>query len=577
MLKQFKRPWDGAGQKRFAPVVLVLLAMLLSACVSMQKPALKEAGVAPALSAPSEATYHILAAELALQRGQIKMATKEYLAALRLHPGPELAERTVKVALHSGDKKLERDASQRWVTVAPNSLSAWQTVTMIDLAGGYRTTALSDAEQVVKLDPHGPGHGLRQVALIFSQETAHHDDALKIMDKLVQRHSQLAQAYYARGLLSLKYGDFDAARDDAEKALSLQPDFAQASLLKAGVEIKSGHARRAQQTMRRVFQRKPKDVEARVGYARLLLDAGQIQPAAQQLGKVLAVDPGNADALYATALLKLKADKEGRARHYFQRLLRTGEKHNEAAYYLGRIAEDLEEDKKALHWYKQVDGVPQALDAVLRRARLQAKLGHVEKARHFLENLRKHNPQLAPQLYQEEGALLNGAGSYQKAAALYQRALQAFPDNSDLRYGYAITLDDQGQHGQARKELRRIIDSDPDNAEALNALGYLMTNQTDDYDKARGYIQKALKITPDDPAIMDSMGWVEHRLGNNQVALSYLRQAYGKLRNPVVAAHLGTVLWVLGHRSRARKVWDKASGQHPDNTILQSTIHRYTQ
>lgn len=560
--------------------LIVVAAAALSACASLQSPAKRppaNVASAPPLSKQAQIHYHILAGELALQRGRNTVAAQQYLAALRLWPTPQLAQRTVNIALYTNDMALEREATQRWVTIAPKSLDAWKTSARVDLENGHRTAALNDAEKVLSLDPDGPGAGMRQIALLFSDESDHADDAMAIMDKLVQRHARLASAYYAKGLLAMNYERLDTARKCAEKALSLKPSFLQASLLEAGVEIKSGHMKRADRIMNRVFARAPRNADLRIAYARLLLDANQAQAAARQFHHVLSFDPRNPDALYATGLLELNDNKDARARHFFLRLLHTGQRNNEASYYLGRIDEDQGHYRGALHWYQQVSGGPQALDAVLRRARMQARLGHLKQARQFLENLRERNPQLAPQLYQEEGDLLYNAGRYEQAAHVYGEAVEAFPQNDELRYAYAMALEDQGQHEQARHELRRIIKHDPQNAQALNALGYLMTNQTNDYAEAKGYIQRALKITPDDPATMDSMGWVEHHLGYNKKALTYLRRAYEQMPESEIAAHLGAVLWVLGQHNKARHVWNKALHKHPHSPILKSTIQKYTQ
>lgn len=569
-------PWRSL---RVLPL-LTLLAAVLSACASLQAPVAihQPANVSPAppLSVQSQAHYHILAAELALQRGRSKIAAKQYLKALRLAPSDELAQRTVHIALFTNDIALEREATERWVIISPDNIDAWKASARVDLQDGKRAAALNDAEHVLKLDPDGPGSGMRQIAVLFSNDTAHADDAMAIMDTLVKHHSGLADAYYAKGLLAMRYDHLETARKSAEKALSIDPGLLEASLLKAGVEIKTGHARQADRTMGRVFARAPRNASLHIAYARLLLDANETQRAAQQFSKVLSFDPKNPDALYAKGLLALEANQTIRARRFFLRLLRTGQRSDEAAYYLGRIDENRGHYKQALHWYQQVSGGPQALDAVLRRARMQARLGHLKRARQFLQSLRERNPQLAPRFYLEEGELLTQAGHYREAAGLYRHAVQAFPRNDDLRYGLAMALESNGEHEQARGVLQRMVKDDPDNARALNALGYLMTNQTDQYQKARGYIQRALKITPTDPAVIDSMGWVEHRLGHNQKALTYLQRAYDKMPDPEVAAHLGAVLWELGRHQQARKVWNKALKAHPHNPALKSTIQHYT-
>jgi len=129
---------------------------------------------------------------------------------------------------------------------------------------------------------------------------------------------------------------------------------------------------------------------------------------------------------------------------------------------------------------------------------------------------------------------------------------------------------------QLEADLRRMLEIRPNDATALNALGYTLTDRTDRHQEAFGYISAALEQRPEDPAIIDSMGWVLYRLGRPDEALPYLQRAYEAYPDPEIASHLGEVLWVLGQKKEARRIWQDTLKAHPDNDIIKETVNRLT-
>ncbi|MNV76908.1 bacteriophage N4 receptor, outer membrane subunit [compost metagenome] len=129
---------------------------------------------------------------------------------------------------------------------------------------------------------------------------------------------------------------------------------------------------------------------------------------------------------------------------------------------------------------------------------------------------------------------------------------------------------------QLEKDLRFIIEREPENAMALNALGYTLADRTTRYDEAKQLVEQAHKLNPEDPAILDSLGWVNYRMGNLDEAERLLRQALQEFPDHEVAAHLGEVLWARGKQAEARKVWADALQKQPDSAILRDTLQRLT-
>ena len=184
------------------------------------------------------------------------------------------------------------------------------------------------------------------------------------------------------------------------------------------------------------------------------------------------------------------------------------------------------------------------------------------------------NPGMQLQLLLVEADILLQSDQPEAALALYEQGLAEFPEEPDLLYGRSLAYEQLGQVDAAIADLRAMVEQDADDARALNALGYILTNHSQRYEEARGYIARALALRPNDPAVIDSMGWVEFRLGNLDAAAELLRRAYARLKDPEIAAHLGEVLWQMGEREEARQVWGTALSQHPEHGTLQETMTR---
>ena len=274
----------------------------------------------------------------------------------------------------------------------------------------------------------------------------------------------------------------------------------------------------------------------------------------------------------------MEMKKDETAVKYLDRMVRWNRRSDEAHYYLGDIAERRNDYAKAIREYKQVSAGYTFLSSQARIVNLLADQGRIDDARLHLERVRAENPQ--PQVYQQvmmlEAQLLVERGHTEDAMALMNEALAASPENVRLLYYRAMTGERMGRMDILEEDLRQIIEIDPDNADALNALGYTLTDKTDRHEEAKALIERALALRPDEPAFIDSMGWVLYRLGNLDEAETYLRRALDLFKNDEVAAHLGEVLWMLGRELEAREVWQEALELAPDSDILKGVIDRFT-
>jgi tetratricopeptide (TPR) repeat protein len=262
------------------------------------------------------------------------------------------------------------------------------------------------------------------------------------------------------------------------------------------------------------------------------------------------------------------------ARDYFVQLRETGERQGDAAYYLGEVEELSENPDTAVSWFRKVEG-EHALDAQVRIAQIRASQGEVGRAREILQQLRDQWPEDAATFYLIEAATLADRGLLQEAIGVYDEALKAFPGDTDILYARGLHALSMNRLDIMESDLKAIIAKEPENADALNALGYSLADQTERLTEALSYIERAFALKPDDPAVLDSMGWVQFRLGKPQEALEHLRKALASMPDGEIAAHLGEVLWTMGRHEEAWSTWEDALARDPDHEYLLRVIGRH--
>ena len=287
-------------------------------------------------------------------------------------------------------------------------------------------------------------------------------------------------------------------------------------------------------------------------------------------------NPDNKEVLFALGLLALE-EKDGQtAKTYFTELLRKGDPAQQASYFMG-LAEEMNGNiDAALVWFASVPADSQRFDnAQGRYISLLAEQGDVDKARKHLQLLRQERPAQAREFYLFEAAFLQEQDMKNDAMQLYGEALQRYPDDFELLYSRAMLAESMDDMALVEADLRKILEKDPNNAQALNALGYTLTDRTDRHQEALLLIERALELKPGDPYYLDSLGWVYYRLGNLELAEKYLRQAIAVQDDVEFSAHLGEVLWQQGKKNEARKIWEDAKALDADNKVLKETLKRF--
>jgi tetratricopeptide (TPR) repeat protein len=522
----------------------------------------------------AEAELHLMAGEIAAGRKQPRIAAHELLQALQVLDDKDLANRATNYALAAGDADLALAGARRWLALDATSLEAREVIARMEVLHGNASEAYTQALELVKSNKDGADAGLIQMARLLSQtETAQADTALSVMTQLVAQYPDLAASHHALALVALRFNKLDVADSNAAEAIRLEPKNREHALLRIGVLIKQKKLDEADHDLAQMLEDEKKPAELRMAYVRLLLESNQREHAREQLQALLKEEADYPDALYALGVLSLNDKDYEAAENQFKTLL-SGERAQEAAYQMGRLAEAKGDYEQALEYYNRVVKGNLVIDAAMRRAYALAGLGQIDDAQQLMSDLRTQLPQLSARLYLAEADLLAQHKQLDRALAVYNEGLAATPEDMELLYGRSIVYEQQKKIDLAEKDLRTIIDNDAKDSRALNALGYMLTVHTRRYILARKYIARALELAPTDPAVMDSLGWVQFKLGLKKEALSLLTAAYEQFPDPEVAAHLGEVQWSLGKKAEARTVWQNALKDAPDNESLKEVVKR---
>lgn len=517
----------------------------------------------------SDLMYEVLVGELSGQFGDVEQALEHYINAANLSDDPSVAERATRIAMFAKDWPAGLRAATRWSELAGDNLEISQILGVLELRSGNVDAAVPHFEKIMSAADDSPAKGFSIIGAVLIRE-AEADAAIQLLEKLVNKHFENPYGHLTLASLAFQAQDFQRTIDESELALGFKPDLIEARAMRAQALMNLEETDQALQEMKSIVEESPGNREMRMAYARMLLSAEKYDEAATEFDILLAENPNDTDLIYTLGLLRLQQEKYDAAEVQFKRLVERNQRKDEGHYYLGRVAEEQKHQQQAIAEFEKVAQGQYYLDAKARIATIYVELDGIDKAQKYLKDVRGNlsSPENIIEVYLIEGQLLHDGKLYVAAMDLYSEGLQEFPGHSDLLYARALMAEEIDRIDLLETDLKAILSEDPDNASALNALGYTLADHNFRVNEALGYIQRALEIRPDDPAVIDSMGWVQFRLGNFLEAENYLRKAYGLLEDAEIAGHLVELLLAQGNHDEARKLVSESLEREPEDEYL---------
>ena len=522
---------------------------------------------------PEGTLLALLTAEVAGYRGDYQYALDQYLIEAEKTLDPGVAARVTRLAAYmKADDKLYQAASL-WAQADPESLEAHQFLADQLVKRALYVDALETMQTIDRL---GGEAQFDYFAYRVGRMTQEDRQALLLgLNGMLTVNPNEPQILFSKAALLEALGDGPAALETADTLLGLKPAELNFIILKANLLSDLNQKQAAQAFLSEQLAINPDQPRLRLLLARLLFEAQAFSDARVQYQILHEIRPEDGEILFALAMLSIEQADFAQARLHLGRLVRTDQRVNQAQYYLGLVAEKTGDVALALREFAKVDGGYEYLSAQGRIVELISVNRSLEDARSYLAKKKLAHNGLRSQFDLIEGQLLSRVDAEDALFEHLDEAIEAQAGDIPLLYFRAMSGQKYDRLDILERDLKQVLTLDPGNADAMNALGYTLADQTDRYDEAYVLIEKALRLKPEEPAFIDSMGWVLYRLNRYEEAIDYLEQAFERFPNDEVAAHLGEVLWQSGKTRRAKRVWKEALSETPDSTFLQSVVKRF--
>ena len=517
--------------------------------------------------------YEYLVSEIGNQRGYKALAVNGSSDLAQKTHDPRLAKRAAQLAFEAGDMEKATAAFRLWQEVEPDAMVPTRMLASILLRGGKLEQSQVEFAKVLKDGKTNVG----SMFLPIEQMLASYPDkaaTLSMMRELAAPYPKVAEAHWSVAQLASAAGDVGLAMGEVKQARSLRPEWDLAVSLEAEL-LQKPAPQQGLQVLRDHLAKYPNAYEIRLQYARALVEQQQFPAAREEFQRVAEHNPDDPDLAFAIALISLQMNDLQGAETQLKQALSKGKKDQDTVqYYLGQLSEARKQDDEAIAHYREVKAGEHEFASKMRVAFLLSKQDKLDEARTYLHQTQPANNLQRAQISLIEAQLLRDAKRYDEAYQVLQQALEKLPSHPVLLYETAMMADKIGKYDVAEQELRKLIQLNPQDANAYNALGYSLLERNERVPEAVALVEQALQLAPDDSAIIDSVGWGYYRSGKLDDSVKLLRRAFTANPDPEIASHLGEVLWMRGDKEEAKKLLLGSLKEHPDNEQLQAVIKR---
>ncbi|WP_036228671.1 tetratricopeptide repeat protein [Marinobacterium jannaschii] len=550
-------------------LLAAISSALLAGCSSpIQKSASAIESTPPAYE-PGElnrkSLYDLLVAEISGQRQQFDTALELYLKQAELTNDPGVAKRATRVAQYVKDRESMAKAAALWRQAEPDNMEPYQISASLLLHEGKFDEARPLLRKAMSENSE------RLLLVIRSQIPKMEQSTLQGYYNLLQeiQGDDPAASLITQGLLLIQMEQPEDGLKAFNGALALEPDNLDALVQKAELLRATGRTDEALALLKRKTLKMDleENRQLHILYTQLLFQSGKTDQGRQQAEKLLKALPDDPQLKFYLGLLMLEYNQLKPASNIMQEILRSHPNDSRPHFYMGHIAQKENRIEDAVSHYIRVKDGKNILQSFSRALTLLDKPSDQARVQQIMKDGRASLPAMVPRFYALEAEWLNLRQLKTEALKVLNEALAQFDDDISLLYSRAM-LQEATQFDLAEKDLRRILQLEPDNAMAQNALGYTLTLHTRRYKEALQLISKALEQRPDDAAIIDSMGWVLFKLGRVEEALPYLERAYKEVQDAEVASHLIQAYQAAGQRAKAEALLQKSLKQTPDSKEL---------
>lgn len=565
--------------KRIAAALTLALGLTqggycLAAGEATAKPASKRVNTqAASEDLLARTVFQALVGEFALQRGDAKLSSDAWTDLAQRTRDPKVVARATEVAGFARQFDRALDLSRLWLEVDPDSAQARQSQSTLLILSNRLDELAPQLVSLLEQDKANLGNNLMHL----NRMLARHEDKKAVqtlVDRVAAPYDNLPEAHFAMAQAAANANDNLRALNETEKALQLRPDWESAALARAQLQTRLS-AQTAIDSLSTFVGANPNARDARLALARLLITEKRYDEARSHFDRLIKDNPDNPDVIYPVAMLALQQGDMTTGRSQLEHLLTTDFADKSTIhFFLGQLDQEQKKPEAAAEHYRQVTSGQQYIAARSRLAQILLQQGKTNEARELLHNTRGNTADERTQLVLAESQILREAGRHNDAYIVLDLALTAQPDNPELLYEAALTAERIGKPEILEIHLKHLLNIKPDHAHALNALGYSLAERNVRLAEAHDLIAKALSLTPEDPFIMDSMGWVLYRQGKLAESLKTLENAYRIKADPEIAAHLGEVLWTMNRKDDARRILKEAVKAHPDNEVLTGIVKK---
>ncbi|HET9645072.1 MAG TPA: tetratricopeptide repeat protein [Burkholderiaceae bacterium] len=544
--------------------------------------------------------YQLLLAEMELRSGVAGNAFDTMLDAARRTRDEALFRRTVEIALQARAGEQALQAVSAWRAALPDSAEALRYQVQLLMALNRPADAMEPMGLLLSKATPEERPGLISTLPRLLQRSPDRTQAANLAEQLLKPYTDAPEtrtaARVALGRLWLAAGDTARVVALLERAHADDPDAPGPALL--AIEMLPASA--SADAVIADYLRQPKSEPAvRLAYVRTLAMQQRYGEAVTQLEQLTRERPDVAPPWLTLGALHLELHHPKEAEEALKRYVElaqsgkpgaptptTGDEEDDdvtasperglvqAWLLLAQAAEMRGDYAGAEAWLDRVDSPQRALEVQTRRATLFARQGKLREARELVRKVPERSPEDARAKLLAEAQVLRDVKRWRDAYDLLGKANERFLNDADLLYEQAMTAEKLNRMTDMERLLRKVIEIKPDHHHAYNALGYSLADRNLRLPEAKALIEKALEMSPGEPFITDSLGWVQYRMGNRLEALRLLRKAYAARPDIEIAAHLGEVLWVDGQREEARRVLSEARRRDAKNEVLVETLAR---